>query len=183
MGAEHPDPEDLAAKERELAERRVALEAEFKAKFRDLKAQEKRRLDHLERDRVEWEDHKRKQAQELADRAERLRRQETNTVQREEAKGASRDELDRLRSEVEEQRAAKLEAKAAVAKLEVRLAEEQTRLRSGSRLLGWFGASSVAAGAVWLALAWGPAQGSGVAWAAGFLLLALVLNLLRFRLR
>lgn len=99
--------------ERELAARRRELELEFEAKNRDLKAQHKRTLDKLQQDRVDWEEHRRTQQRDLADRTEKVRRGEDNHKRDLEALRAARAELEAAKAELAEQRVARSVVKSA----------------------------------------------------------------------
>jgi hypothetical protein len=101
--------------ERELAARRRELELELDAKSRDLKAQHKRTLDKLQQDRADWEEHRRAQQRELADRAEKVRRSEDNHKRDVEALRAARAELEATKAELAQQRVTRGEVKTALA--------------------------------------------------------------------
>ncbi|HEX2066862.1 MAG TPA: hypothetical protein VHI93_08630, partial [Candidatus Thermoplasmatota archaeon] len=80
-----PDEADADLPEsarRELAARRRELEREFGLKRAELKAQHQRRLDLLRQEQVDWQEHRRRQAKELADRTEKVRRNAANAQQR-----------------------------------------------------------------------------------------------------
>ena len=99
--------------QREIAARRRELELEFEAKNRDLKAQHKRTLDKLQQDRVDWEEHRREQQRDLADRTEKVRRSEDNHKRDLEALREARAELDATKAELAEQRVVRHEVKSA----------------------------------------------------------------------
>ncbi|MEK6975366.1 MAG: hypothetical protein AABY18_03380 [Candidatus Thermoplasmatota archaeon] len=126
---DEPAPSDDAG--RELAARRRDLEHEFQDKFRDLKAQHKRQQESLQQDRVDWEEHRRGQQRELADRAEKVRRSEDNHKRDLDALRAARAELDATKAELAEQRVTRGEVKSA---LTVK-SESDERLRAARGLL------------------------------------------------
>ena len=127
-----PAPSDA---ERELAQRRRDLEHEFGAKQRDLKAQHKRQMDRLLQDRQEWEEYKREQAKELADKAERLRRRDANAVQKEETKAAMQEDVAELKARIQELEEEKLKAKVARDGFDERLARARAGWASAKALL------------------------------------------------
>lgn len=116
---------------RELAARRRDLEDEFSAKLRELKAQERRRMDRMEADRSDFEQYRREKGKELADREHRLRGRE-GRVERTTTGGTSdSQELAKLRQEVADLkerrdllagRRADLEGKASSARFRLRVA-------------------------------------------------------------
>lgn len=109
---DEPAPTDA---ERELAARRRDLEREFDDKQRDLKAQHKRQADKLQADRVDWEASRKAQLKDLADRTERVKRQEDNHAKDLAALKAAQAELERTKDRLRETEGAKVEAKAASA--------------------------------------------------------------------
>ena len=130
--------------ERDLAARRRELEHEFEDKARELKAQHKRQLEALRQEQADWEAHKRAQAKELADRLERVRRQEANDTARVAAQAAAVEDVAALKADVAAERASKLEAKRALAETEARLAAAQARLPAARRVLAWSVAGALA---------------------------------------
>lgn len=119
---------------RELAARRKDLERDFDDKARDLKAQHKRQADKLQQDRLDWETHRRTQQRELADRAEKVRRQEDNHKRDLEALTQARRELEQARAQARDAGEAKVEAKTAKAKE----SDVAARLAKARDLLAWF---------------------------------------------
>lgn len=158
----------------ELAARRRDLESEFDAKQRDLKAQHKRQMDRLQQDRLDWEDYKRRQTKELADKAERLNRVEDNARRADALTAAERKEMERLRDRVQELEQAKLDAKAAVAKSQQRVEKARHGARSSSKAAPWLAAAAVTGGLLWLATELG-GRGDTRGLAAGFLAVVLAL--------
>lgn len=129
-----PDDAPLSDAERELAGRRRDLEREFDAKVRELKSQTKRLADRLEEDRREWEEVKRRQAKELADKAEQLNRRVDNRAKADEAKVATKEDVDELRLRVRELDEKNLSAKTANTRLEERLAKTGRQRASAQAL-------------------------------------------------
>lgn len=120
--------------DRELAARRRDLEQEFDDKLRDLKAQERRRAQGLEQDRIDWEAGRKEKDRQLADRAEKMRRQEENHKRDLEALKAARRELEAAQTLRKEHDAMKAQAKAAQA-TGTGLAAQLTSTKA---LAGWF---------------------------------------------
>lgn len=141
--------------ERELANRRRDLEREFDGKLRDLKAQHKRQMDGLQRDRQEWEEHRRRQQKELADKAARLKAAEDNARRADAVTAEERKEMERLRERVKDLEQAKLDATVRVAKSQERVEKARQGARSSSKVAPWAAGWSVAGGLLWLATAWG----------------------------
>lgn len=164
--------------ERELAARRAEVEAEFDSKVRDLKAQVKRQADALARDREEWEARRRDQQRDLADRAEKVRRQEENHRRDVEALAVARRELEKVRSEAAEREAARIDAKAK----EARLAAKVEGLKVSTGLTAGFAALALVGFAVCLLSAWLWKPSTTAILAGTFLVLAAVLEARR-RLR
>src|ERR1041385_2549217 len=143
-----PMTEGASDAERELAMRRKELEREFQDKMRELKAQEKRRMDRLAEDRLAWEEYKRTQQKEIADRAETVRRRQEVTQHESEELKALRSELEALRMpHAEEVEAARAAAAAEKSKLAPAL---KSTLKGSQDLLFWSSALSLAGGVVWL---------------------------------
>ncbi|MEK6985782.1 MAG: hypothetical protein AABX89_05325 [Candidatus Thermoplasmatota archaeon] len=141
---------------RELRMQRAELEREFEEKLRDLKAQERRRVEALRRDREEWEATRRATQSDLANRAEAVRRAEERHKQDVDALRKARAELERLRAEAGGREAARIEAKAGQAKLAAKVETlRSSRTRSGpilavgaAALTGCLVATLIAPGAV-----------------------------------
>lgn len=166
-----------SAAERELASRRKDLEREFDDKLRDLKAQHKRQADKLAQDRADWEDHKRRQAKELADKAEKVHRAEGNAAKVEAMKAAERKELEALRLRVKELEQDKLDARTAATKSLAKAEKARGVARSSGKLVPWFATLSIVGGLVWLATAWGAGHSGSVRQSLYFLALAVGLTL------
>lgn len=98
-----------------LEQRRKELEREFDDKLRDLKAQAKRQADKLQADRVDWEASRKAQLKDLADRTERVKRQEDNHKRDLAALRAAEAELQKARDRLKETEGAKVVAKEASA--------------------------------------------------------------------
>ncbi len=176
--ANNPDSSEADA-ERELAARRREMEDAFDAKLRDLKAQERRRLEALRKEQAEWQEMKRVQGKELADKAERLRRQEESLRQETQRVAATRDELQSRKTRVETQEQASVPAAARIAKLEARLAKSESRSRSANRFLLWLTVVAFVSPLAWVAVGWNATRGASVLLAGACLLVALVLTLWR----
>lgn len=129
--------------QRELAARRKDLEREFQDKQRDLKAQHQRRMDALERDRADWEAHRRDQQKQLADQAEKLRRNTQNTETKVKVTADNLRELDELRAQVKELERGERQAKRTQADLEAAVAAAERR-RASDRLIRIWTAAVVA---------------------------------------
>ena len=149
---EDPAAQPATDAERELAARRRDLEHEFQDKVRDLKAQVKRQQESLQQDRLDWEATKRTQAKEVADRAERVKRQEENHKRDAAALKSAQAELERTKERLRETQAAKVEAKEASAGEDAAKAQ----LRSARSLLAGTSFVALAGGAASLvaALSW-----------------------------
>lgn len=175
------DGESGEAQQRELAARRKDLEREFDAKARELKAQSERRADKLRDDRAEWEDYKRKQSKDLADRAEALRRQEVNAQAEAKRNVETRQDLGATKKQVADLEQTRQAAAAVQADLERKATEAHKRLSAAKPLLAAFGGLSVLAPLAWLAFSWRTAgtPANGVAVVA--LVFGLVLNVWRLR--
>lgn len=167
--------------QRELAARRKDLEREFDDKARELKAQHKRQMDRLEQDRLDWEGHKRTQAKELADKAERYRRKETNEQQVVQRSEATREEVQALKDRVADLEASKLKATVTQAGLEQRAAGAKEALKGARTVLLAFAIVTLAAAAIWLVVALQTQGTAGIGWPAVALALAFMLNLWRIR--
>lgn len=159
----------------EIGARRKDLEREFDDKLRDLKAQHKRQADKLTQDRADWEDHKRRQAKELADKAEKVHRAESNAGKTEALKAAERKEFEALRLRVKELEQGKLDATAKAAKSQERVAKARAGARSVSKAAPWVAGWSLLGGLVWLATSYGAGDGAAVRLSAGFLAVAVAL--------
>lgn len=155
----------------ELVARRRELEAEFDAKVRDLKAQSKRQTDKLAQDRLDWEQSRKAQLKDVADRTERLRRAEDNHKRDAEALRATRRDLEATRERAQEAGEAKVEAKQARASQ----ADLTSRLDSTRNLAAWL--SIVAVVGFLAALAAALSQGDSITAGLGGLLLLLALFL------
>lgn len=166
---------------RELAARRKDLEREFADKARELKAQHQRRMDQLERDRLEWEAYKRSQTKEMADRAEKLRRNAENAETKVRVTTENLRELDELRAQVKELERGERQAKKAHAELEARATTVEAGLRRARALLAWFALVSIAGPVLWLFAGGAGAGPDAFAVAAATLALALLLTALRGR--
>lgn len=168
---------DAAADEHELAARRVELERDFQAKARELKAQEKRRLERLKKDQAEWDEAKRAKAKELADRTEKLRRQAENATREAALKASERQELGALKVEVRELEKTRREAASAQA-LE---ADLKRRLDAAQVLLAWSSGLAVLGALFWLAANWFLTRRTSVVLAAIFLAAAVLVNFRRMK--
>ena len=153
----------------ELALRRRDLEAEFDGKQRDLKAQHKRQMDRLQQDRAEWEDYKRRQQKELADKAARLKAAEDNGRKADALSAEERKEMAALRERVKDLEQAKLDATARMAKSQERVDKARQGARSSSKVGPWAAGWAVAGGTLWLATALGGDDPGQVRLAALFL--------------
>jgi hypothetical protein len=154
------------AAQRELAARRRELEREFNLKRADLKAQHQRRLDLLRQEQADWQEHRRLQAKELADRTEKVRRNAGNAQQRAELGAAERQELAELREQVKRLERAQREAKRTQTRLEEGASAADRRLRSARARASWAAAVLVLGALAWIALGWREARGLGVLAAA-----------------
>jgi Flp pilus assembly protein TadB len=137
----------------DLAARRKDLEREYVEKYRDLKAQDKRRRQALESEKEEFESFRRAKAKELADREERLRRTAENKDVKERATSGNLRELDDLRRQAREHEAAEWRRKKGLLELEAKAAAAQAKVAA---FRGLVLASIVLLAAVtvaWLALA------------------------------
>lgn len=173
-----PEGSTSAAEEdfqRELAARRKDLERDFQDKVRDLKAQERRRMDQLARDRSEWDAHKRQQAKELADKAEKLRRPADNARKADALTAQERKEMETLRQRIKDLEQAKLDATAAVARSQERVDKARQGARSTSKAAPWLAAWAIAGGLLWLSIALGAGDGAAVRVSGGFLAVAVAL--------
>ena len=138
--------------ERELAARRRDLEREFDDKARELKAQHKRQADKLQADRLDWEASRKAQLKDLADRTERVKRQEENHRRDVAALKATQAELGKTRERLQENEGAKVEAKQAVAE-QANAQRDLARARSLLAFATWVavggGAASLLGAALW----------------------------------
>src|SRR5687767_10472697 len=107
--------EDFA---RELAARRRDLGREFAERNRGRKAQHQRRMDALRQEQVDWEEHRRQQTKELADRAEKLRAGEERLRKDTHRTVTVHDEAGALRKKVEAMQAERAAEAAADAQRE-----------------------------------------------------------------
>jgi hypothetical protein len=113
---QEPSPAD------DLAARRKELEREYVEKYRDLKAQDKRRRESLELEKAEFESYRRAKGKELADREEKLRRAAANKEERVRVASGDLAELEALRRQVKENDAAEWRRKKELAELEAKAA-------------------------------------------------------------
>ena len=138
--------------ERELAARRKELEREFDDKQRELKAQHKRQADKLQADRLDWEASRKAQLKDLADRTERVKRQEENHKRDVAALKATQAELGKTRERLQENEGAKVEAKQAVAE-QASAQRDLARARSRLAFAAWVavggGAASLLGAVLW----------------------------------
>lgn len=176
---EAPPPSDA---DRELAARRKEMEREFDDKLRDLKAQHKRQADKLQQDRADWEEYKRRQAKELADKGEKVRKAEENARRAEGLKASERKEMEDLRQRNKDLEAAALKLTATRTKLEERVSTARGSLAPVRNLLSWFGILSVLAPVTWLAFAWRTAGRPALVVATAALVVGLLLNVWRWRI-
>lgn len=123
--------------DRELAMRRADLEREFDGKMRELKAQEKRRLDRLKEEQAEFEEHRRAKTKEMADREERLKNQERKAMEATLRVQTVRSEVDSRKQRLAEVDEAERQAAAAVADAGARVEAVALRLADVRRLLAW----------------------------------------------
>jgi ABC-type multidrug transport system fused ATPase/permease subunit len=177
-----PDLPPQGDPDRELAARRKQLERDFDDKLRDLKAQHKRQADKLQQDRADWEEHKRRQAKELADKAEKVRKAEENARRAEGLKASERKEMADLRQRNKDLEAAALKLTATRTKLEERVSTARGSLAPARSLLTWFGILAVLAPVTWLAFAWQTAGRPALVVAAAALVAGLLLNAWRWRI-
>lgn len=160
---------------RELRIQRAELEREFDDKLRDLKAQERRRVEAFRRDREAWEATRRATQSDLANRAETVRRNEEGQRRDAEALRKARADLERLQAEASEREAARIQAKAGQAKLAAKVESlKSSQTKSGPFLA--VGAAALAGCLVAALLA-----PKAVAIVAGLGLVALFLLALRRR--
>lgn len=170
---------DAGDAERELAARRRELEREHADKLRDLKAQVKRQTDALQQQRLEWEATRRKQQQDLADKAERLRRQEESTRREGERREAARQDLQAAKKQV----AGGLDqARAEAEALRAELGLARQHLGEAKGLLAGFVVLCLLAALAWAATAWLDARAAAMGLAGLLLAAALVMNLWRTRI-
>ncbi len=143
---------DYDSAEGELAARRRDLEREFDDKQRDLKAQHKRQADKLQADRLDWEASRKAQLKDLADRTERVKRQEDNHAKDLAALKEAQRRLEATRAELEDHRTKR--ADVAEAKAGESASKEQLRasrsLLVAACLVGIAGgAASLLAAVLW----------------------------------
>ena len=168
---------------RELAARRKDLERDFAERNRELKAQHQRRMDALRQEQLDWEEHKRQQTKELADRAEKLRAGEERLHKDTHRTVTAKDEAGTLRKKVEAMEAARAAEAAADALREGRVAEAEARARKARRAARWLALLAVVGPLAWLATA-GRVPGTVAAAVAGvFLVAAIVLAVSRVDLK
>ena len=172
--AEDADPATGTGPEADLAARRKDLEREYVEKYRDLKAQDKRRRESLELEKQEFEAYRRGKAKELADREERLRRTAENKEEKVRVTSGNLEELEALRKQVKENDAGEWRRKKELAEKEARVAAAEAALRRSRTMANLLTALAVLAPLVWLASTW-PARGNAVA-AAALMALALLVR-------
>lgn len=160
-----------------LAARRKELEREFAEKYRDLKAQDKRRRESLKLEQDDFEAYRRAKGKELADREEKLRRTVENREEKARVSSGSLRELEDLRRQVKESEAGEWRRKKEVAELEARASAAERALAATRRLLSIALTLLAAVTAAWLALGRRSAPGGLVL--AGATVLAVVLLMWR----
>ncbi|MEA3191397.1 MAG: hypothetical protein QOD77_1979 [Thermoplasmata archaeon] len=116
-----------------LVARQKELERDHADKLRELKAQHRRRMQALEEERADWHATRRQQAQQLADKAETVRRRVEVREQKAEVAAAVHDELAARRGQVQAFETAEREWARERARLEAERAATQARLRAARR--------------------------------------------------
>ncbi len=165
---------------RELAARRRDLEHEFQDKLREHNAQEKRRRDRLEQDRMDWESDRRERHKVLADREEKVRRNEESLRRDTSAARTLREELDRREARLDKERAGgQSQAQAAVANVE---SAAKARLDASQALLGWFSIVAMVGTGVTLVAILQGASSLATAAAGATIILAMLLDWRRRKL-
>lgn len=151
-------PDDAASTQadedfrRELDARRKDLEREFADKNRELKAQHQRRMDALRHEQADWEEHKRRQTKELADKAERLRAGEERLHKDTHRTVTAKDEAGALRKRLEAVEVERAAERAAQATSEQRVADAQAAARKAKRAARWLALLSILGPVAWLVI-------------------------------
>src|ERR1041385_8164601 len=130
---DEPTPEP--SPEADLAARRQEMEREFAEKYRDLKAQDKRRRESLRLEQDEFEAYRRGKVKELADREEKLRRTAGNKEERARVASDTVRELEELRRQAKGSEAAEWRRKKEVAESQAQAAASLAQARAAGRLL------------------------------------------------
>jgi Flp pilus assembly protein TadB len=133
----------------------------------------------LRQQQQDWDASRRKQAQELVDKAERLRRQEESARREAELRAAARQDLQQAKQQVV---GGLDEARAQTAAVEAELDLARAHLNEARGLLAGFAIVCVLAAVAWIVAAWLSARVASVGLASLFLAVALVMNYWRSRL-
>lgn len=130
------------------------MEREYVEKYRDLKAQDKRRRESLELEKEEFERYRREKGKELADREERLRRNVENKEEKVRVSTESLRELEELRKQVKEHEAGEWRRKKEMAEMDARVVASRGEAQVAKGLLAWSLVAFALATLGWLALSW-----------------------------